>query len=182
MSDRYKFDGFDAVIDTENDDAIEYDGLDSRAAGILAGALNDNEMLSNAMHKLTVILNERNLDIERLTTPTDEQIDSMLESIKGIAQEVDAYEYGLPLYDPQIYKLRKAYDVYLRTPEWKQIRRRALVRDDFLCQNCFCKITHSSAEVHHLTYDSLRRTGITFTFEVVSLCSACHKLYHSIEE
>jgi 5-methylcytosine-specific restriction endonuclease McrA len=77
---------------------------------------------------------------------------------------------------------QKAYDVYLRTPEWKQIRRRALVRDDFLCQNCFCKITHSSAEVHHLTYDSLRRTGITFTFEVVSLCSACHKLYHSIEE
>lgn len=77
---------------------------------------------------------------------------------------------------------KQEYNAYLRTPEWQQVRRRALVRDNFTCQNCFCKVTHSSAQVHHLTYDSLRRTGITFTFEVVSLCSACHKLYHSIEE
>lgn len=39
MSDRYKFDGFDAVIDTAKDDRIVNDGLDKRAAELLARSM-----------------------------------------------------------------------------------------------------------------------------------------------
>jgi len=70
------------------------------------------------------------------------------------------------------------YNAYLLTDHWQQIRRRALVRDGFLCQNCFCKLTESSAIGHHLSYESYKRLGYSFTFEIVALCRTCHNDYH----
>ena len=78
MSDRYKFDGLDAVIDTENDDAIEYDGLDKRAGDLVAHILNDNKRLYLSLDSLRVELKEQALTIERLTAPTSKQVDTLL--------------------------------------------------------------------------------------------------------
>ena len=73
---------------------------------------------------------------------------------------------------------RDKYNIYLRTPHWQQVRRRALVRDGFLCQNCFCKVTESSAHGHHISYEAYNRLGFSFAFEVVSLCRSCHDSFH----
>lgn len=70
------------------------------------------------------------------------------------------------------------YTKYLNTPEWQQVRRRALVRDNFTCQNCFQKLTDYNAHAHHLTYESYKRIGVTYVFEVVTLCPKCHADYH----
>lgn len=50
MTDRYKFDGFDAVVDAE-DGGIVYDGLDGREGEIIARLLNEIEDLTDALEK-----------------------------------------------------------------------------------------------------------------------------------
>jgi 5-methylcytosine-specific restriction endonuclease McrA len=72
-------------------------------------------------------------------------------------------------------------DEYLKSDHWRQLRRRVLVRDGFRCQNCFCKVTDATAQVHHLHgvgYEGLRRVGHSFAFECVTLCRMCHEDYH----
>ena len=71
------------------------------------------------------------------------------------------------------------YAQYLKTPEWQQVRRRAILRDNFTCQNCFAKVTDYNAHAHHLTYDSYKSQGVTYTFEVVTLCPKCHNEFHA---
>lgn len=70
------------------------------------------------------------------------------------------------------------YAQYLNSPEWQQVRRRAILRDNFTCQNCFAKVTDYNAHAHHLTYDSYKLQGVTYAFEVVTLCPKCHANYH----
>lgn len=72
----------------------------------------------------------------------------------------------------------RKYNAYLQTPHWKQVRRRVLIRDSFLCQNCFTKLTDSNAHVHHISYEAYKRLGYSFAFECVSLCRTCHDDYH----
>lgn len=74
------------------------------------------------------------------------------------------------------------YDAYLASPEWNKLRRSVIVRDHFLCQNCFRKVTDASAHVHHISYDGYNRTGRSFAFECVTLCRDCHQQYHGHEE
>lgn len=70
------------------------------------------------------------------------------------------------------------YDAYLASPHWAKLRRSVLVRDGFLCQGCFRKITDATAHVHHLSYDAYNRLGYSFAFECVALCPECHDQYH----
>ena len=78
MSDRYKFDGLDAVIDTKNDDTIEHDGLDRHAGELVASILNDNARLYLSLDSLRVELKEQALTIGRLSAPTSEQINELI--------------------------------------------------------------------------------------------------------
>lgn len=71
-----------------------------------------------------------------------------------------------------------AYNRYLRTQQWQQLRRRVIARDGFACQNCFRKVTADSAHVHHLSYEGYKNTGQSFAFECVTLCRSCHDAYH----
>ena len=75
-----------------------------------------------------------------------------------------------------------AYNEYLRSAHWAQVRRRVLVRDGFRCQNCFGKVTDTTAHVHHLSYTGYSRLGKSFAFECVTLCRDCHKEFHDEPE
>lgn len=70
------------------------------------------------------------------------------------------------------------YNHYLETDHWKQLRRRVISRDGFLCQNCFRRVSDASAQVHHREYTGFKRVGKSFAFECVTLCAACHTEFH----
>ena len=71
-----------------------------------------------------------------------------------------------------------AYNDYLKSDHWRRVRRRALLRDEFRCQNCFCKLTDATAHAHHLSYDAYNRLGFSFAFEIIALCPDCHESFH----
>jgi len=64
------------------------------------------------------------------------------------------------------------YTNYLQSDAWRQIRRRVLERDKYLCQAC---LQARATEVHHVTYDNLFKE---FAFELKSVCRACHERIH----
>lgn len=68
--------------------------------------------------------------------------------------------------------LRTEYDKYLASPEWALKRRQVFNRCRGLCEGCQTK--HAS-EVHHLNYNNF---GNELLFELVGLCSGCHRLAH----
>lgn len=64
-----------------------------------------------------------------------------------------------------------SYNAYLNSQHWRNIRRLVLSRDP-MCQVCFTK---TSEQAHHLTYESFKRHGISFSVECVGVCAACHE-------
>jgi len=65
----------------------------------------------------------------------------------------------------------KDYNVYLRTPEWREKSRMVRERSK-LCQGCR---KNPSEEAHHMYYDNV---GQEFLFELVALCRQCHERFH----
>lgn len=66
----------------------------------------------------------------------------------------------------------KSYELYLMSDAWKEKRKLALLRDNYLCQGC---LKERATEVHHTTYNNLHNE---FLFELISLCNPCHERYH----
>lgn len=65
------------------------------------------------------------------------------------------------------------YNKYILSEEWKIIRRRILIRDNFTCKIC----KGEAVDVHHLTYAHFKNE---LDFELISLCRNCHtEEYHS---
>lgn len=62
------------------------------------------------------------------------------------------------------------YAAYLKSKEWRHIRRNVLRRDKWICQSCQGKAT----EVHHLSYDWPTLRGQRLE-ELMSLCRTCHE-------
>ena len=58
---------------------------------------------------------------------------------------------------------------YLRSPEWKARKIKALRRDGYICQACH---DNSATEVHHTTY---KHWGNEPLWELQSVCRACHQ-------
>ena len=75
---RFNFDGENAVVDCENDNAIEYDDLDRHAGELVAHILNDNARLYKSLDSLRVELQEKERTIKRLSAPTSEQINELI--------------------------------------------------------------------------------------------------------
>lgn len=67
---------------------------------------------------------------------------------------------------------RQSYEDYLRSDDWKRRAAKILARACGVCEGC---LTNAAAEVHHLTYDHI---GAEFAFELVALCTHCHRRYH----
>ncbi len=64
------------------------------------------------------------------------------------------------------------YAEYLQTPEWQEVRRRALYRAGYRCQACN---EQGRLDVHHRTYE---RRGAERNADLTVLCRACHERFH----
>ena len=64
------------------------------------------------------------------------------------------------------------YNRYLLSPEWSKKRIAVMKRANFICEGCLQK---TAVQVHHLTYD---RVGNEMLFDLVAVCSDCHKAIH----
>ena len=71
--------------------------------------------------------------------------------------------------------LAVGYDEYLRSYEWKLKRQLIIDREKNLCQGCR---SHPIEEVHHATYSNV---GDELLFQLVGLCSSCHRKVHKIQ-
>jgi 5-methylcytosine-specific restriction endonuclease McrA len=80
--------------------------------------------------------------------------------------------------DAESISWRAQYEAYLKSSHWQVLRRKVIQRDHFECQNCFTRVTDTTAHVHHMSYDGLNRTGHSFAFECVTLCRKCHEDFH----
>jgi len=70
-------------------------------------------------------------------------------------------------------KDKGGYDVYLRSPLWRRIRKRIFERDGYLCRDCGIVAEH----VHHLSYGPLVMMGKDDS-KLISLCVPCHDSRH----
>jgi 5-methylcytosine-specific restriction endonuclease McrA len=64
------------------------------------------------------------------------------------------------------------YRDYLRTPEWRAVRERALMRDGHRCRLCNAP---DNLNVHHRTY---ARRGDESLEDLTTLCRGCHEHFH----
>jgi 5-methylcytosine-specific restriction endonuclease McrA len=67
------------------------------------------------------------------------------------------------------------YKDYLKSDKWKFIRRKVLTRANYTCEGCF---DARATEVHHLHYKHVYNE---FLWELVAICSDCHRRYHEKE-
>ena len=65
-----------------------------------------------------------------------------------------------------------AYQEYLRSPRWRRRAAKIMKRAGGKCEGC---LTRDAQEVHHTTYDHIYEE---FAFELLALCSQCHRRYH----
>lgn len=64
------------------------------------------------------------------------------------------------------------YSEYLETPEWKEIRNKALKKSGFKCSVCN---RDDELNVHHKTY---KNRGCEKIDDLVVLCRNCHSIFH----
>jgi hypothetical protein len=64
---------------------------------------------------------------------------------------------------------------YRKTPEWKVLRNRALIRAGNRCQPC--GNSQGPLDVHHNSYE---RYGDELLEDLVVLCRSCHEHYHGV--
>jgi len=89
-------------------------------------------------------------------------------------QESVEWEVRRQQADNEFEKRRLQYHEYLQSPEWRDLRKRVLERDGYLCQGC---LMADASIVHHLTYDHAMNE---FLWELVSVCDPCHDRYHGV--
>lgn len=63
------------------------------------------------------------------------------------------------------------YYEYIQSPEWQQVRKRALGYWGYKCAIC---CSTEALQVHHRTYEHLGQEHPT---DVIVLCDECHELY-----
>jgi 5-methylcytosine-specific restriction endonuclease McrA len=64
------------------------------------------------------------------------------------------------------------YNKYLDSPAWKAKRLLVFQRDNYTCQACMEGCNGKAQETHHTSYRIYEDTPL---FELVSVCSPCHK-------
>lgn len=68
-----------------------------------------------------------------------------------------------------------AYSAYLKSQEWRILRKQVLKRDNYKCVDC--GIRDGKLSVHHLHYDGIETMRFT-TDQLVSVCNRCHDIRH----
>lgn len=119
---------------------------------------------------------KRDYDVDRLPA-FDEALRERVRS-RNNARREEMKQQAQQERDEASISWRRNYSVYLNSDHWQQLRRKVIARDHFQCQNCFTRVTDSSAHVHHMSYDGFNRVGHSFAFECVTLCRKCHEDFH----
>src|SRR3990167_6908428 len=70
------------------------------------------------------------------------------------------------------FEKRIGYIHYLKSNQWKDLRRAVIKRDNFICVDCK---ENKMLDVHHLTYENFRHEKLE---ELVTLCRKCHDKRH----
>ena len=110
----------------------------------------------------------KDYDISKLKVTTN---DSYHNFITKISEERN--KLLNEIFDKQKEYRKSLYQKYLNSDHWKNLRKKAMERDNYTCQICHKKAT----EVHHLTYENLNKEHL---FELVALCHNCHiNTYHN---
>lgn len=92
----------------------------------------------------------------------DERVEKKLKELNFIKQQFQYYK------NSKYFK----YHEYLNSPEWKEKRKLALERDNFICQHC----KNATAEdVHHISYDKIYNEPL---YDLLSVCRTCHHEIH----
>jgi hypothetical protein len=68
-----------------------------------------------------------------------------------------------------------AYSEYLKSSQWRAVRKAAIARADGRCQVCNSDLM---LQVHHRKYPEFM--GIEDPFELTVLCRRCHDLFHNV--
>lgn len=74
------------------------------------------------------------------------------------------------------------YQRYIRSKDFKEIRKQVLERDNYTCQCCnFSPLKEENSKrtlsCHHKTYDHLYNEGEHLD-DLITLCNVCHKAIH----
>ena len=85
-------------------------------------------------------------------------------------------ELRAELRDEEGREWRDRYERHLRSPAWARKRQLVLDREKGVCQGCR---ESRAVEVHHLSYQNLGNEPL---FELVALCSPCHRNVHGRDE
>ena len=67
--------------------------------------------------------------------------------------------------------LSQEYLDYLKSPQWKEKRKKVLARDKWTCQRCGGR----GSDVHHITYERFGRERLS---DLETLCRECHTTEH----
>lgn len=67
----------------------------------------------------------------------------------------------------------KTHEAFIRSREWKEIKKRLFLSKLKICEKCGSKI---NIEVHHINYD--RFGGNELESDLMVLCRSCHKKIH----
>lgn len=68
-------------------------------------------------------------------------------------------------------------------PKWMELKRQALIRDNFTCQTCGKKGTRTrfretDLEVHHIKPSESKENRYDILENLITLCNHCHKKLH----
>lgn len=106
-----------------------------------------------------------------------------LHKTKDETPSEDIYNVHVPIQEVPL-EYHKAYTAYLKSPEWRSLRKLVLKRDKYRCVDCRVRAYHQDIcpdgtmlQVHHLHYDGIS----TMTFspdQCVSVCKDCHNIRH----
>jgi hypothetical protein len=100
-----------------------------------------------------------------------ESMDISALSLCNDAGEIDTeWAYWIPLKEKE--NKKEQHQEYLKSTQWKEIRKKVLKRDDYTCQGC---LESPAVDVHHITYNNWQNE---FMFELMSLCRECHTRVH----
>lgn len=69
-------------------------------------------------------------------------------------------------------EMRRRYESYMASPNWRKRRQTALKLAGYRCQGCGVTSADERLEVHHLTYE---RFGHENDADLVVLCRDCHR-------
>lgn len=69
--------------------------------------------------------------------------------------------------------MKTAYQSHIKSREWQDTRRKAIIRDGGMCVRCG---SMRDLQGHHTTYERLGREALG---DIETLCKRCHKLQHN---